>query len=242
MKNKKSTDIFLYTMLFLTWILPGFKRIIRPETAVMFAAFLVTLLLCFYIKNEKLKAGFVALVTVAVSIYRYYYLLIYIPVLILIGMTYSSLDKEKSKMFETCNTMYITAMVFRIIYIVYLFVTAEIIVEGRWMYYLKPASIISVFFLLLLIRSFLKKTEMKNKEISKARTVYVFAIVGLLTEIMISVAKSGYGDLQAAQFDFMAWFVFLLNVLYFKDYGAEIFFNNLNNKLLKFLNPERQSK
>lgn len=242
MKNKKATDIFYCIVLFAAWVLPGFKNSIYIETGILFSVFVLSCVVFFFLKDLKIRNIALLLLTAAASVYKYEYLLLYFPVFIMIIMYHSLACKENEKTVEICNTVYTTAIMFKIFYIAFLFIKKEGAFDGRWLFYVKVAGIIIAFFLMLLIASYKKGKKINKKKLKQLNVFYWFSVVGIVIDVVILLLKPVQGEFQAPQFGLMAWVVLVLSIFYFKDPVTELFFHDINSNVMGFLNSDRQSK
>lgn len=243
MNNKKLKDILFYILLFASWFLPGLDNSIHLDTGILFSAFIVSCAVHFFVRNAKYKVITLIAITVAATIYNFEYVLLYIPVLMLLIMFDFLDNKDSNNIYETCNTMYIVTSVFKVFYLVFLFITkAEVYVNGRITFYSKIAGIIVGFFLLLLFISSKKNLKIPPKKLSRIKVIYISSLIGLVIDVCILSLKNVYGEIQAAQFDFLTWFVFVLCIMYFEDPVSEFIFSEINNRLQLFLGIGKQSK
>lgn len=232
MKNKKITDILLYILLFVTWILSGLERTIHTQTLIFTAAFIASLVLYYTVKNIKIRFLSILIITVASGIYTYEYILLYIPVLLLIVMMTSKADKQDKEIYETCTTLYISLLIFKVFYTVYLWINKDMYMTGRFSFYMKTGGFIMVLFFLLLS---IKEDKEKRKKNNKLNRVYLFSIIGIFADVVMLAIKNVHGKLQSPQVDFIAWFIMVLCILYFNDIPVQFLFKKLNDKMEKYL-------
>lgn len=239
MKNKKIMEAILYVVLFVTWVLSGLDMIVKTETVIQIAIFISCCAVYFFVKKAAIKYSAIAVLTIGISIYNYEYILLYVPVLVLIVMLKNMYSQEDNKITETCNTFYITLTVFRLVYMLVLFLKEDAFVAGRLGFYFKVSAIMLFVLVFLLLMSYQKEKKADKNILNKLRTMYIFSIIGIVIDICIYAIKNVHGEIQAAQIEFSVWLVLILCILYFRDPVTEKCISYLNNKELKFLGSKR---
>ncbi len=244
MKNLKIKDVLLYVMLILICIFPGLVKSFRTEHTVFALFFLIDSAILAFVKNIKLKSIAVALITAGVSIYRYEYLILYVPVMCLMVMYCGLYDNNKNadKIIETCNTVYSAAAVFKIFYIVFLSTKATRQITYIWRSYTTVVATLVIFFLVLLVTNSKTITKDKKKKLSKFKMFYINSLVGIIEDMFIFILSNTDGDTEMTRFYFMHWISLVLLIIFFKSPETELLISKFNSGLGSFLNSERQSK
>ncbi len=234
MNSKNLKEAAFYVLIFAAWFLSGLRKVISVETAVLFIAFAVSGAVYFLLKDVKLKSIIIALITVGAGIYTYEYALFYVPVLLLLIM-YDCADKNKQeKTYETCTTVLIALMLFKIAYTVFIRIDNGRYLNGNLTTYFKAAGFIIIFFALVL--TVCKKEDSKNrKKQSKSFNVYILSFIGIFQDVILIAVKNINGEIQSARFDFMAWFAFMLIIMYFNGNSVKTLIKGANGGLEKFL-------
>lgn len=210
MKKFFKSDLFRYVFFFLIWILPGFRNGIHTETIFSFLAFIISAAVLFFVKEEKIKYGAVAVITAAISIYDYRYLILSFPVLLLIGMSISLKgEKEMLVKLETFNIIYTAMIVFKTFYCIFSIVNADFLLFSRIPYFFKNSLVVIAVLVFLLCMSSDDKNSKKEKKL-KLRNIYVLALIGIILDIFILYAVTSRGALQGGQFYMMYWYIFIL--------------------------------
>ena len=231
MKRLFKDNIIWYISVFLVWLLPGLKKDVHFESMIFISAFIITLLSLCFIKNKPLVLVTVAVITVSAAVYDYSYLFHVVPPLLLIIMAES---KEK-QIFETCNTVFITTMIFKSFYFIYLFVSANMIVSSFLIDYIKASFLIMLSFSVLLVSSFKTNSNRKGQSIKKSKIIYSYALTSIIFENVLLVIRSSSGAVQSAQFDFVYYFVLLLIIIYNDDAAVRYIYDKIREKTEKVI-------
>ena len=210
MKKIFKSDFLWYVLLFFIWILPGFGNNIHTETIFSFLAFIISAAVLAFVKEEKIKYSAFAIITVVISIYDYRYLILSLPVLLLISMSFAFREeKGKTVKYDTFNTIYIAAIVFKLLYCIFSIVKADFLLFSRIPYFFKNSFVVIAVLIFLLCSGLGFKQSEKEKS-KKLTNIYILALIGIILDIFILYAITSRGALQGGQFYMMYWYIFIL--------------------------------
>lgn len=237
MKKEKLIKPLSLAALFILWILPCFELEIFSKTYVYLAAFAVSVAGIYILKKELISFIIIAAATLAVSIYKYEYLFVVLPVVLLIfaHRCVSSRQEKKNDSFNTSNNL--TTLSFMCIagQLFYAFIQYNTIEPHRIENVYTALRLVPLFVILFVILAVQSRKKDNYKIISKKKAdkyfmIYLTSVLGLAVSVFTLHALNGYG-IQSMRTEYIFWFVYVITMGINKDPYIEMTVNKLKHSV-----------
>lgn len=229
MKKETRNTVLWCLFLFAYWCIGCFEMQVYTKTYIYFAAFAVSIGILYIAKKEWLALIGLAIVSLITAVFRYEYLFVVLPVVLLCYAHRSAVQtinakKEKNKHTENLTDTYTTIsfilMIGQIIYSVIAYQNVSAHNVQNILYILRTAPIFIMLFVFLLVQAYSKKERkgfaVDSKSKNSFKMIYTVGLFGSVIMISTFYAVNEYGT-QAGKTEYLLWFALAILMAINKD-------------------------
>lgn len=225
MKRENLKKLFYFLVLLILWIVPCFDLIVHSYTYYYFAAFAVSLLIMYLVKNRGAAFFGMAAVTAAVSVYRYEYIFLVLPVVLLMyAHRVLSLEQKQKKKKDDFNlsNIYVTLSYMCIMgEVFYSFVQySNLAVHkiGNLLTAMKLVPLLIAFFIVLTVKASEKKNYsiIPKADADRYKMLYIASLTGLAASLLSYHCLNDYAS-QSLRTEYLFWFMYIMTIAVNED-------------------------